>query len=175
MGMDVAAFLLYLKSAGFVSLLGVGAEYWLDQRLARSLAKDINTKYNKYKGKTAGTCDRLFREKIESLFSTVRSNVNKQHKSGAISVEESRRLISRLDSKINEIRYSPRGRTWKAGWRLRRKLGKLDRKVIDSLTAAIASSREGQEISLESCNIHISTAGEALTRRGFLVMDTGEA
>ena len=60
MSVDVAAFLLYLKSAGLVSLLGVGAEYWLDQRLARSLAKDINTKYKKYKGKTMNnyTCSK---------------------------------------------------------------------------------------------------------------------
>jgi len=170
---EASAVLFNLETVGFVSLLTIGFDFWKQQRFARNLAKDINKKYKNYKGKTAGECDRLLREKIESLCSTVRSNVSKQHNSGAISVEQSRRVIAHVDSLIRKVRYSPRGKSWKAGLRLRRKLGKLDREAIDSLTAAIASSREYQTISLDSCNKHLSSAGEALTRRGLLVMDTG--
>jgi len=170
---EASAVLFNLETVGFVSLLTIGFDFWKKQRFARNLAKDISQKYKNYKGKTPGDCDRLLREKVESLCSVVRSNVNKQHNSGAISVDQSRRLVGRVDSLISKIRYSPRGRSWKAGWRLRRKLGKLDREVIDSLTAAIASSREGQAISLESCNNHLSSADEALTRRGLLVVNTG--
>jgi len=161
------------EAIGLVGALGLGYEFWREQRFVRNLAKDIGLKYKNYKGKTAGDCDRLLREKIESLCSTVRSNVNKQHNSGAIDVEQNRRLIGRVDSLISKVRYSPRGKSWKAGLRLRRKLGKLDREAIDSLTAAIASSREGRTFSYESCSKHLSSAGEAFTRRGLLVMGTG--
>ena len=162
-----------IEAIGLVSALGVGFEMWKQQRFARNLAKDIGHKYRNYRGKGAGDCDRLLRQRVEALCVTVRSNVNKQHEVGAINVEQSRRLVGLVDSMIKDVRHSPRGRPWNAGWSLRRKLGKLDRVAIDSLLAAIVCSREGQAFSSDTCIRHIHNAGEALTRRGLLVVDTG--
>jgi hypothetical protein len=116
----------------------------------------------------------MLKQKVEAFCNTVRSNVNNQHRAGAIDVAHTRGLVGRIDSIIKDVRHSPRGKPWEAGtgWRQRRKLTKLDRAVIDSLLAAIACSREGEAVSYEACSKHVSDAGEALRRRSLLVMNT---
>lgn len=168
-----AVLIANLEAIGLIGALGVGFEMWKQQRFARNLAKDINQKYKNYRGKGAGDCDRLLRQRVEALCVTVRSNINKQHETGAIDVKQTRKLVGLVDSMIKDVRHSPRGRPWKAGWSLRRKLGKLDRMTIDALLVAIACSREGQRFSSDRFTKHIHSAGEALTRRSLLVIDTG--
>ena len=170
---EVISFLM-ANVVEITSLTSAGAafEFWKQQRFAKNLARDVHGKYRNYKGNTPGNCDRLLRNKVEALCISIRDNVNKQHSSGAIETDQSRRLIGEIDSIIRDNKSSPRGTPWKENWRLRRKLSKLDRGIIDSLTAGVVSSSKMDENSPEKLSKHISDVGEALTRRTLLVSDT---
>ena len=168
----VSVLLANVEAIGVIGAATVTFELWKQQRFVRNLAKDINSKYRSYKGKSAGNCDRLLRNKVEALCINIRDNVNKQHSSGTIETEQSRRLIGQNDSIIRDNKSSPRGTPWRVNWRLRRKLSKIDRSIIDSLSAGMVSSSTMGDNSPEKLSKYISDVGEALTRRTLLVSDT---
>ena len=80
-------------------------------------------------------------------------------------------MVSKIDKLIDDLERSPRGMLWKVNRRTRKKLGRLDREIIDSLNNAFIYSKILSKN--EELQENLSISGEALTKRALLVNSTG--
>ena len=164
-------FLSNIEIIGLTTVASAALEFWLQQKFVRDLAKDIDRKYTNYRGKNSNQSDVLFCKKAKSICLLVRSNVVYSSSGETSNAVENRALVSKIDKLIDDLERNPRGMLWKANRRIRKKLGHLDREIIDSLNNALKSSKHFSKN--EELQENLSFAGEALTKRALLVNSTG--
>ena len=164
-------FLSNIEIIGLTTVASAALEFWLQQKFVRDLAKDIDRKYTNYRGKNSNQSDVLFCKKAKSICLSIRSNVVSSSDGGTSNAVENRFLVSKIDKLIDDLERNPRGMLWKVNRRTRKKLGRLDREIIDSLNNAFSYSKILSKN--EELQENLSITGEALTKRALLVNSTG--
>lgn len=147
-------------------------EHWFYINIVKKMGFALED-YTMYKNGVED--DREFLKKMETLCLKAREGVNRNYKSNIISLKQSMEMKSEIDELRDNLRHGPRGKLQKLGRRKRKKLVKLDSTAIKLIEAMISDleSKNNQNLT-SNFSILIKETNDALTRRTYLVRNTGE-
>ena len=144
--------------------------YYVHQRLVLSLGSKV-IGYGGYRNKQKSfEDDRKIVARSEEMCQMTRDNLR-----GAIQASSEdkrgfhRETIKMVDAMISGLASKARGDPSTLPRRLRRRLTKLDKSLIEELSMAAKVSGGSDEAKLDVVREHLSRAGEALTKRTTLV------